>query len=230
MKTISDENAFDTRQNLFVGVIAKSIKETLLEHGITEDDAHGLTGDLTFSVCALFDGCQNIEEEGVEIVPAITFKKSRESSEHYILGSGSWMHEYAFGFADAVFENDDEMEEDADGDADKETSSERYFYSIFITYSNGIQLEYSLPSLMGVDFDSTELAEVHYNIIDPTGEKIEILANKKPKEISPLFSSISAVQAINQVNEKIHELDVSGFDDLDLIEINQRISEQCKKL
>lgn len=230
MNIVENEESYDTRQNLFVAVIAKAVKDDLIEHGIDEDEAHSLTGDITFRICALLDGSQKLKEEGVELHPALLFRKKEKSDDYFYLNSGSWMHEYAFGFADAVFEDDDENEEEVENSSGDMPDIETLCFQALVTYSSGVQVMLDISSVMGVEFDVSSLADSFYDIIDPTTERIVRSISATPSELSTLFSKIESIEIKDEITDDSKFLEISGFSKRDFKSFYLKLKEECKKL
>lgn len=107
MEAIVDEGKFDKFQEHVLAEIIKSTKNILEEKGVPENVIYDITGDLSFQICAIIDSSSVMEIDGEEVLPFLTFSKSRKERNTIIVNDGgSYMHEMVFGFVDEIFEED----------------------------------------------------------------------------------------------------------------------------
>jgi len=86
-----DVEKYDELQEIFVREIAEQIRFKLAQNGITGDQLRDLTGEITFSVTSSLDDTANIEVDGVEVSPYLTFRTADEELTH--CGENSYGHE-----------------------------------------------------------------------------------------------------------------------------------------
>ena len=91
MKLKLDTEKFDGLQEIFVRELAEQVRFKLAQNGITGDQLRDLTGEITFSVTSSIDDIANIEADGVEVSPYLTFRTSDGESTH--CGENSYGHE-----------------------------------------------------------------------------------------------------------------------------------------
>jgi hypothetical protein len=104
MQITQDERRFDQLQLHLIGAIADSIKSDLQEAGLDDERLADLTGGLTFAVAAIIDGSRFMQLDGRRVRPVLTFSEDEECTRLVTVPGGSWMHEYAFGVVDAIFD------------------------------------------------------------------------------------------------------------------------------
>ena len=61
-----------------------------------------LTGNIPFGTGEVVDGSRSMELQGEKVSPALTFLIGENEPLHP--GGSSWMHEYAFGWAEDAFD------------------------------------------------------------------------------------------------------------------------------
>lgn len=86
-----DPEKFDELQELFVKEITEQVRFKLAQNGISGDQLRDLTGEITFSVTSSLDGIANIEVDGVEVNPYLTFQTADMELTH--CGENAYGHE-----------------------------------------------------------------------------------------------------------------------------------------
>jgi hypothetical protein len=104
MQIREDERQFDRLQLQVLRAIAEAIKRDLQQADLDEDWIRELTGDITFAVAAIIDGSHVIELDGRQVRPVLAFSEDEECTRLVTVQGGSWMHEYAFGVVDSLFD------------------------------------------------------------------------------------------------------------------------------
>lgn len=102
-RIIEDENRFDELQRHVLRTIVESIREDIKDLKLSEDEKFDLTSNIAFSVAAIIDASRIMELDGQEVLPILAFAKTRGGEELITSDGGSWMHEYAAGMVDDVF-------------------------------------------------------------------------------------------------------------------------------
>ncbi len=109
MKITVDSERFDELQMHVLEQLITCVTNGLRKAGVTDDAIlFEATGELAFSVAAIFDGSAVMELDGDPVVPVLTFAKERGGEDLISAGGGSWMHEYVFGTVDDMFEFGDD--------------------------------------------------------------------------------------------------------------------------
>ena len=101
MKLKIDSDSYIEQQEIFTGEMIARIADRLEEAGITGDALKELTGKVAFEIASMIDGVSQIEFEGSEANPYLTFQKGKEELIH--LGGNSYTHEMVFGIINAMF-------------------------------------------------------------------------------------------------------------------------------
>jgi cation diffusion facilitator CzcD-associated flavoprotein CzcO len=105
MNITLDFDRFDKLQMRVLEEVITSIRDGLREAGMTDDQIlREATGNIAFSVAAIFDGSRVMGLDGEQVFPILTFAKERNSPDLIGTEAGSWMHEYVFGIVDEIFE------------------------------------------------------------------------------------------------------------------------------
>ena len=102
-KVAIDRRAFDPLQIRVVEELAREIRRTAEEAGIPKGKVREITESLTFGIAAIIDGRRVMELDGVTTTPVLTFERLGSAT---LIGAagGSWMHEYAIGIVEQMFE------------------------------------------------------------------------------------------------------------------------------
>jgi hypothetical protein len=104
MKVQSDSDEYDTHQRALIFHIGKRIKGALSKAGVKGDKLREATEGLTFDIASLLDGSETIKEGRKKIRPFVAFAMDESASKLLVDESGSYMHEYAYGILDELFE------------------------------------------------------------------------------------------------------------------------------
>jgi hypothetical protein len=109
MNITIDLDRFDELQIRVLEELIVSIRDGLRSAGVNDDQAlYESTGNIAFSVAAIFDGSRAIELDGTCVVPVLTFAKERHGEDLVGAEGGSWMHEYVSSAIDDVFDAEGE--------------------------------------------------------------------------------------------------------------------------
>ena len=107
MKFSNDSEIFDEKQEVLLAYLASRVKELLEEKDVPEELIYDITGDLVFTIGAVFDSSAVMGTEEDPVLPYVAFSKSEEERENLIVSpEGSSLHEMAYGFVDQLFEVD----------------------------------------------------------------------------------------------------------------------------
>ncbi len=100
----ANQELFDKKQEEFILELAKTIKSTLEEKGVSEDLIYDTTDTLVFNIGALLDGSATAGELNDPSVAYLAFRKSESEEELLISPIGSYIHEIAMPLVENVFE------------------------------------------------------------------------------------------------------------------------------
>lgn len=101
MQLTIDNERFDQHQRLFIREIIEQIRFRLIEAGLNGALVKELTGHIAFSVASTIDDTAQIEFDGIEVHPYMTFEGDDDQLLHG--GENSYMHEYVAELVDEVF-------------------------------------------------------------------------------------------------------------------------------
>lgn len=101
MELVLDSESYTEQQEILIGEIILSIKDTLEEVGIIGDVAKEATIKLAFKIACDLDATAGIEFDGIEVNPLVTFIGENKKLIH--CGGSSYMHKYVHGITCAVF-------------------------------------------------------------------------------------------------------------------------------
>lgn len=97
INVVVDKSAFDKRQRALLRVIAKEVRQRLVEWDAYSDDR---LDALVFHLMAIIDGSRVMEHEGRPLIPVLTFAEERSPSQVISCGGTSFLHEYSVDIAE----------------------------------------------------------------------------------------------------------------------------------
>ena len=104
MKLKVDEKAYTKKQEVFIGEVIVAIADRLEEYGIKGAQLKELTGKIAFDIACMVDDTADLEFEGIEANPYLTFLNGDDELIH--LGGNSYTHELVYGILNAMFKED----------------------------------------------------------------------------------------------------------------------------
>ena len=111
MDITHDSSAHDDLQRYLIKIIAADVREMLEQAGLTGSALRQAVEHVTFGVATIVDGSRVMEFDGKPVVPVLTFgtidPEGEEEEVTGLLTSGepSFMHEYATGAVEEIFES-----------------------------------------------------------------------------------------------------------------------------
>jgi hypothetical protein len=104
MNIVEDQSLFDDKQEEFITELVRTVKHTLKQQGLDDQDVYDLTGSLVFNVSALIDGSATSGELKNPTVSYLAFREKEETLNSIITSPiGSYLHEISEGFVDNEF-------------------------------------------------------------------------------------------------------------------------------
>ena len=85
---------FEQHQAIFVEELVTAIMVKLVEAGLEGEKMEQLTAEIGFSIASIIDDTTNIESDGVEVRPYLTFRTDDEKIVH--CGENAYSHEHVF--------------------------------------------------------------------------------------------------------------------------------------
>ena len=86
-----DAKKFDQYQELLIGEITKTIMVKLIEAGLEGEALEDATASIAFNVASIIDDTTQIDADGVEVRPYLTFRENENELVHY--GENSYMYD-----------------------------------------------------------------------------------------------------------------------------------------
>jgi hypothetical protein len=99
-----DEGKFDKCQLRLLEEIARDVKSALEEAGVSAERIQDVTESITFQIAAIVDSSRVMELDGKPLLPFLTFAEDDKREQLIASPGGSWMHEYACGTVDQIFD------------------------------------------------------------------------------------------------------------------------------
>lgn len=96
-----DTSQFEKYQEIFISEIVEKIKIKLLEGGVEPDRLEDITADIALSFAGTIDDMANIEADGVEVHPYLTFRANDDEIIHS--GENSYTYEFVYGAMKKLF-------------------------------------------------------------------------------------------------------------------------------
>ena len=81
------------------------IRGTLSEANLPSEQIRKLTETLTFELANLIDSGGVVEADGCMFFPNLMFMSDEDEIRHIADPAGTWMHDYAHGIVDDIFDN-----------------------------------------------------------------------------------------------------------------------------
>jgi hypothetical protein len=104
MNIHEDRDEFSKRQTRLIQEIAYGVKSRLEEMGLGTDPE--LVEGLVFEICSILDGSREMDLEGNQVRPFLTFAKDEEGEQLIAAEGGSWMHEISGGIVTKILEDE----------------------------------------------------------------------------------------------------------------------------
>ncbi|BCU06870.1 hypothetical protein [Allochromatium tepidum] len=101
MKLTLDSSTFNDLQAKFTAEIVTRIKIKLQEAGIEPDRLEDLTAGIALSIAGVIDDLAEIEADGVEVHPYLTFRTDDETLVHW--GENAYTYEQVYGAMRKLF-------------------------------------------------------------------------------------------------------------------------------
>lgn len=98
-----DTEKYDEIQGVFIKEIIETIHVKLVEAGLQGETLENTTAHLAYSLASLIDDTSNIESEGIQASPYLTFKVDDNEIIH--CGENSYMYEYVTENMKALYES-----------------------------------------------------------------------------------------------------------------------------
>ena len=93
---------FDELQSLFIAEIIDKIRIKLVEAGLKGLEMEEITAAIAFSIASTIDDTSNIEVDGVEVHPYLTFRDKDDNLIHS--GENSYTYDYVLGELKKLFD------------------------------------------------------------------------------------------------------------------------------
>jgi hypothetical protein len=104
LKIEANQEQFDKKQEEFIIELAKTIKSTLEEKGVSEELIYDTTDTLVFNIGALLDGSATAGELDNPTVSYLAFRKAEDEEDILVSPIGSYIHEIAMPIVEDIFE------------------------------------------------------------------------------------------------------------------------------
>ena len=101
MKLTTETSKFEEHQALFISDIVETITVKLKEAGVDSEKMEDLTASIALSIAGIIDDSANIEVNGVEVHPYLTFRVNDDEIIH--CGENSYTYEYVYGMVKKLF-------------------------------------------------------------------------------------------------------------------------------
>nr|WP_207190882.1 hypothetical protein [Halochromatium salexigens] len=92
---------FDDQQAIFASEIVERIKVKLQEGGVEQDTLEDLTASIALSIAGLIDDVAEIEVDGIEVHPYLTFRTDSDELLH--CGENANTYDHAYGAMRKLF-------------------------------------------------------------------------------------------------------------------------------
>jgi hypothetical protein len=77
-----DTEKFDEYQKLFIAEITQTVMVKLIEAGLKEQQLEDVTASIVFNIASIIDDTTQIESDGVEVRPYLTFREGDDELVH----------------------------------------------------------------------------------------------------------------------------------------------------
>jgi hypothetical protein len=93
---------FEEAQEAFMREITQSIRVKLVEGGLDGRQMEELTANIAFSIASIIDDTTQIESDGMQVKPYLTFRSGSDEIIH--CGENSYTYEYVIGILKELFD------------------------------------------------------------------------------------------------------------------------------
>ena len=107
MKLVQDTDGFEHSQVALIREIAQAIAVKLVEAGMQGAEMENTTADIAFSIASILDDTTNIEADGKEVHPYLTFRLGDSHLVH--CGENAYTYEFLPGIFKDMFERSSEQ-------------------------------------------------------------------------------------------------------------------------
>lgn len=97
-----DADRFDEFQQAFIEEIVKAIMTKLVESGLSGEKMEQITADIAFSVASIIDDTTQIETDGEDVKPYLTFRSGDGELIH--CGENAYTYEFVIGVLKKLFD------------------------------------------------------------------------------------------------------------------------------
>ena len=101
MQLSLDTSKFEEYQDILISEIVEKIKIKLMEAGIESEKLEDLTAGIALSIASTLDDITDIEADGVEVHPYLTFRANDDEIIH--CGENSYTYEYVYSVMKKLF-------------------------------------------------------------------------------------------------------------------------------
>lgn len=101
MKLKLESDTFDAHQAIFTAEIVERIKIKLIEGGVEQDKLEDLTASIALSIAGVIDDLSDIEADGVEVHPYLTFRTEEDELIH--CGENAYTYDQVYGAMTKIF-------------------------------------------------------------------------------------------------------------------------------
>ena len=98
-----DPDKFGEIQRIFIREVIQTIKIKLMEAGLEGTELEDLTASLSLSLASIIDDTTEIESDGKEAHPYLTFRTDENELTHF--GENSYTYEMVFPILKSLFKH-----------------------------------------------------------------------------------------------------------------------------
>jgi len=102
MKLVQDTEQFEPFQTALIKEITQTVAVKLVEAGLHGELMENTTANIAFSVASILDDTTNIEADGEEVHPYLTFRSGDSDLIH--CGENAYTYEFLTGILKEMFE------------------------------------------------------------------------------------------------------------------------------
>lgn len=111
LKVKRNDDLFDELQNEFLTALILSIRDSLRDSTIKKNQIPDVTAEIAFQIATMIDGSSAIPHGKDAYCANIGFARRKRDGQHdvelIIMDGGSWMHEYVYGRAEEICNEND---------------------------------------------------------------------------------------------------------------------------
>ncbi len=96
-----DHDRFDALQAAFTAELVERIRIKLIEAGIRNAQLEDLTASIALSIAGVIDDLAQIETNGLEVHPYLTFRTSEHELVHW--GENAYTYDQVYGLLQRLF-------------------------------------------------------------------------------------------------------------------------------